>query len=102
VKRIALATIVCMMLPAMSMAGESQDADIPCHGYVCGNQGITSGWADLYSKNLSGQWIDITGVPDGDYICAWRSTRHTHSPRTRTCTMTSSRWGSASDPGGPP
>lgn len=38
------------------------------HGYTCGNQGITSGWADLYSKYLSGQWVDITGVADGDYI----------------------------------
>ena len=38
------------------------------HGYVCGNQGITSGWADIYVKTLSGQWVDITGVPDGDYI----------------------------------
>ena len=38
------------------------------HGYTCSNQGITSGWADVYSKNLSGQWVDITGVPDGDYI----------------------------------
>jgi hypothetical protein len=40
----------------------------PSHGYTCGNQGITAGWADLYSKFLSGQWVDITGVPDGDYI----------------------------------
>jgi Lysyl oxidase len=38
------------------------------HGYTCGNQGITTGWADLYSRYLSGQWVDITGVPDGDYI----------------------------------
>jgi len=38
------------------------------HGYTCGNQGITSGWADVYSRNLSGQWVDITGVPEGDYI----------------------------------
>lgn len=36
--------------------------------YVCSNQGITSGWADLYGKELDGQWIDITGVPEGDYI----------------------------------
>ena len=41
---------------------------LPSHGYTCGNQGITAGWADLYSKFLSGQWVDITGVPDGDYI----------------------------------
>jgi hypothetical protein len=40
----------------------------PSHGYTCGSQGITGGWADLYSKFLSGQWVDITGVPDGDYI----------------------------------
>ena len=37
-------------------------------GYVCANQGITSGWADWYFKQLSGQWIDITGVPEGDYV----------------------------------
>src|SRR6266849_3982418 len=37
-------------------------------GYVCANQGITTGWADWYFKQLSGQWIDITGVPEGDYI----------------------------------
>lgn len=40
----------------------------PSRGYVCSNQGITSGWADLYGKELDGQWIDITGVPEGDYI----------------------------------
>ena len=38
------------------------------HGYECHNQGITSGWGDWYYKQLVGQWIDITGVPEGDYI----------------------------------
>lgn len=38
------------------------------HGYNCEVQGITSGWADWYYKQLVGQWIDITGVPEGDYI----------------------------------
>ena len=38
------------------------------HGYECGNQGISSGWGDWYYKQLVGQWIDITGVPEGDYI----------------------------------
>jgi hypothetical protein len=33
----------------------------------CDEQGITSGWGDWYYKQLSGQWIDITGVPEGDY-----------------------------------
>ena len=40
----------------------------PSSGYTCGNQGITSGWGDWYFKQLSGQWIDITGAPEGDYI----------------------------------
>jgi len=38
------------------------------HGYNCESQGITSGWGDWYYKQLAGQWIDITGVPEGDYI----------------------------------
>ena len=38
------------------------------HGYDCDDQGITSGWGDWYYKQLGGQWIDITGVPEGDYI----------------------------------
>ncbi|MBI3695881.1 MAG: hypothetical protein HY238_13705 [Acidobacteria bacterium] len=37
-------------------------------GYDCNYQGITSGWGDWYYKQLAGQWIDITGVPQGDYI----------------------------------
>ena len=38
------------------------------NGYDCFFQGITSGWADVYSKQLVGQWIDITGVPAGEYF----------------------------------
>ena len=38
------------------------------NGYTCKYQGITSGWGDWYYKQLGGQWIDITGVPEGDYI----------------------------------
>jgi len=37
-------------------------------GFSCSYQGITSGWGDWYYKQLTGQWIDITGVPEGDYI----------------------------------
>lgn len=37
-------------------------------GYNCDYQGITSGWGDWYYKQLPGQWIDITGVPEGDYL----------------------------------
>src|SRR5438067_582458 len=38
------------------------------NGYTCGDQGITSGCADWYFKQLSVQWIDITGVAEGDHI----------------------------------
>lgn len=35
--------------------------------YHCGNQGISVGWADVYSRSLDCQWVDITGVPAGTY-----------------------------------
>lgn len=35
--------------------------------YHCGNQGITAGWADVYTRSLDCQWVDITGVPGGSY-----------------------------------
>jgi len=38
------------------------------NGYDCEFEGITSGWGDWYYKQLGGQWIDITGVPEGDYV----------------------------------
>src|SRR5688572_539493 len=39
----------------------------PSHGYDCDNQGITAGWEDIYPKNLDCQWLDITGLPGGNY-----------------------------------
>ena len=35
--------------------------------YNCGFQGITAGWADIYTSGLDCQWIDVTGVAEGDY-----------------------------------
>jgi hypothetical protein len=35
--------------------------------YDCYYQGIQAGWADIYESRLPCQWIDITGVPPGDY-----------------------------------
>jgi hypothetical protein len=33
----------------------------------CANQGLQAGWADTYSQDLDCQWLDITGVPPGEY-----------------------------------
>jgi len=35
--------------------------------YNCSNQGLTSGWADLYDSALDCQWVDITDVAPGPY-----------------------------------
>jgi len=30
-------------------------------------QGLSTGWADTYERHLPGQWVDISGLPDGYY-----------------------------------
>jgi hypothetical protein len=35
--------------------------------YDCEHQGITAGWEDVYPRDLDCQWLDITGVPRGNY-----------------------------------
>ncbi len=40
--------------------------------YGCGNMGITAGCYDEYWRSLSCQWVDITDVPDGEYIFVTR------------------------------
>lgn len=39
----------------------------PTTRYNCGNQGIQSGWADVYAAGLPCQYIDITGLDPGNY-----------------------------------
>lgn len=39
----------------------------PAHGYSCVNQGISRGWADVYSRGLPCQWIDVTDLAHGSY-----------------------------------
>ncbi len=36
----------------------------------CGSvrQGISAGWSDVYGSGLSDQWINITGIDDGEYF----------------------------------
>lgn len=36
--------------------------------YDCDDQGLSSGWSDLYQRTLDGQWVDVTGVPAGTYV----------------------------------
>ena len=36
--------------------------------FDCANQGISRGFSDFYDAGLPCQWIDISGVPAGDYI----------------------------------
>ncbi|MFN2548303.1 MAG: lysyl oxidase family protein [Myxococcales bacterium] len=43
------------------VAGNSPDL------YDCRNQGLASGWEDIYGASLNCQWLDVTGVPGGDY-----------------------------------
>ncbi len=35
--------------------------------YTCSNQGLSSGWQDVYAGTLDCNWIDITDVEPGDY-----------------------------------
>ncbi len=55
---------------------DSKPYDPTAPGYIPGGefhscnsdtQGISVGWMDVYSRDLEGQAIDITGIPDGDY-----------------------------------
>lgn len=47
-------------LPGFVEGGEFQG----CSSTI---QGLSVGWADIYSKSLVDQWIDVTDVPDGEY-----------------------------------
>ena len=32
------------------------------------NQGLHVGWEDVYPNDIDCQWVDITGVPAGNYL----------------------------------
>jgi hypothetical protein len=40
----------------------------PATPFNCNNQGLHVGWEDIYPNDIDCQWIDITGVPGGNYI----------------------------------
>lgn len=35
--------------------------------YDCDHQGIQAGWSDIYDSGLPGQWVEIDGLPAGNY-----------------------------------
>lgn len=40
----------------------------PSNYHSCGQvQGVSAGWSDVYGRSLSDQWINITGIDDGNY-----------------------------------
>lgn len=46
-----------------------RDTANPNRRYSCGGtQGIQAGWADIYDPAVPCQWLDITGLPGGNYI----------------------------------
>jgi Lysyl oxidase len=40
----------------------------PAQPNTCTNQGLHVGWEDIYPNNIDCQWVDITGVPPGNYV----------------------------------
>ncbi len=40
----------------------------PATPFDCTNQGLHVGYEDVYPNNIDCQWIDITGVPPGNYV----------------------------------
>ena len=40
----------------------------PSTYFDCSNQGLGVCWADQYWAGLDGQWVDVTDLPNGDYV----------------------------------
>jgi len=56
-------------------AGFIRDSTIVCPGvsdpqkyFSCDDAGLSICWGDLYDRFIDGQWIDITGLMDGEYV----------------------------------
>jgi len=45
-----------------------RDTICPVKKYACDNQGISAGCADVYGASLGCQYVEITGVPGGEYV----------------------------------
>lgn len=55
----------CMLDSHQARSGPN----FPCTSkYTCERQGIQPGWSDIYSNDIDCQWLDVTGVPSGEYF----------------------------------
>lgn len=69
--------------PGSPQCTPSTPPGTPCL-YNCTYQGISSGYADRYAASLACQWIDICGVPAGDYTLRVRVNPEGTLPESRT------------------
>jgi hypothetical protein len=54
--------------PASYPAPDCLEPESTSHGLDHFKQGMAVGWTDEYNWFLPGQYVEVTGVPDGDYI----------------------------------
>jgi hypothetical protein len=54
----------------------------PAKPYDCMNQGLHVGWEDLYPADIDCQWVDITGVPSGQYILSVKANAEHYLPES--------------------
>jgi hypothetical protein len=47
---------------------QAAPAPDPADPFTCNDQGLHVGWEDVYPADIDCQWVDITGVPPGDYL----------------------------------
>jgi hypothetical protein len=47
---------------------QADPAPDPPTPFTCTNQGLHVGWEDVYPNDIDCQWVDITGVPAGNYL----------------------------------
>jgi hypothetical protein len=43
-------------------------APTPAQRFDCTYQGLHVGWEDIYPNDIDCQWIDVTGLPSGQYV----------------------------------
>ena len=65
---VVLAFLVFIGLLVMLGAGKWMTTQVQLETYFDESvQGIDVGYADVYSRDLPNQWIDVSSVPNGDY-----------------------------------